>query len=253
MPEASAARSNAHSHAGFQTTQWHLVLAAGEPADAPAASAAFADLCRSYWPPLYAFARRRGHRPHDAQDLVQGFFADLIESRGFTRADPQRGRFRAFLLGAFSRFLASEWERTRTQKRGGTSELVTLDADDLEARGLPELATQATPERVFEERWALTVVDRALQHLADEATARGKRPLFDLVRPFLIGDASSEAYAATAEAAGLTPSGVKTLVHRLRREFGVVLRREVARTLADPADVDTELQHLRGVLATVLP
>jgi RNA polymerase sigma factor (sigma-70 family) len=241
------------TQAGFHTTQWNLVLASGQDDSIPGADNALDDLCRSYWSPLYAFARRRGKTPHDAQDAVQGFFLHFIETRAFARADPQRGRFRSFLLGSFTRFMASEWEHGHAQKRGGNREIISLDLNLIEAGGLPELSTAATPERAFEERWALTVVERAMAQLSAEAEARGKSAAFAAARPFLTSQGNVAAYQEIAATLGLGAGAWKTLIHRLRREFGTLLRREVARTLSDPTEVDDELRHLRGVLAEILP
>src|SRR5450432_2897819 len=211
------------THASFHTTQWNLVLASGQADGGSGADEALAALCRDYWPPLYAYARRRGKSPPDAQDAVQGFFLHLIEKRSFARADPQRGRFRSFLLGSFTMFMATEWERAQTQKRGGGREIVPLDADHIEARGLPELATAATPERAFEERWALTVVERAMAQLTADAETRGKSAAFAAARPFLTGEGHAESYQETAAALGMGAGAWKTLIHRLRREFGTLL------------------------------
>ena len=249
----SAGDSANFTQAGFHTTQWNLVLASAQGEDVAAADDALDDLCRSYWSPLYAFARRRGKSPPDAQDAVQGFFLHFIETRAFARADPQRGRFRSFLLGSFIRFMAGEWERSQTQKRGGNREMISIDVNLIEANGWPELATAATPERAFEERWALTVVERAMAQLAADAEARGKIAAFAAARPYLTGEGRAESYQETANALGLGLGAWKTLIHRLRREFGTLLRREVSRTLSDPTEVDAELRHLRGVLADILP
>jgi RNA polymerase sigma factor (sigma-70 family) len=249
---ASTGESANFTQAGFHTTQWNLVLASAQGGDAAGADDALDDLCRSYWSPLYAFARRRGKSPPDAQDAVQGFFLHFIETRAFARADPQRGRFRAFLLGSFIRFMASEWERGHTQKRGGNREIISLDMKLIEASGLPELTTAATPERAFEERWALTVVERAMAQLTADAETRGKSAAFAAARPFLTGEGHAESYQETAAALGMGAGAWKTLIHRLRREFGTLLRREVARTLSDPTEVESELRHLRGVLAEIL-
>ncbi len=250
---ASVSSPSADSHAHFHSTQWGLVLATGQKADPHLAERALAELCGSYWPPLYAFARRKGKAPADAKDAVQGFLLQMIEDRQLGQADPERGRFRTYLQMTFSRYMINEWERATAQKRGGLRPVVELDADAVEARGLPELATAATPERAFEERWALTVWEHSLASLAAEAQARGKSSAFQTVRPFLSSEGNADAYAAAGASLGQAPGSVKTLVHRLRRELGETLRREVARTVLDPAEVTAEVQHLRNILAEILP
>lgn len=239
------------SQAIFGTTQWQLVLHSGSPEDS-AAGRALAELCGSYWPPLYAFVRRRGFSAADAEDAVQGFFLHLIESKTFARADPARGRFRSFLLGAFTRFLSRERERESALKRGGGHELVSFDAEVLEQRGLPELTTAASPERAFEERWALTVVERALAGLEREARTAGKAEAFAALRSFLTGERDAESYPEMAAALQTNVQALRTMVHRLRREFGSRLRREITQTLDDPAAIEDELRHLRETLGAVL-
>lgn len=235
----------------FHTTQWNIVLTSAQT-DTSAAGDALAQLCQRYWPPLYIFLRRRGRSPDDAKDMVQEFFLHMIEERAFARASPDRGRFRNFLLGAFTRFLASEFQRVKAQKRGGSCQFLSLDVEDEEARIATELTTAATPERAFEESWAVTVVEHAFRQLADTAKARGRSEVFAAVRPYITGEGQSDSYIMAAAALGLTENGFKTLVHRFRREFGATLRREVLSTLSDPADLDQELQYLRSMLADIL-
>lgn len=234
----------------FATTRWSVVLQAGAPTD-PRGDAALDQLCRTYWPPLHAYARRRGQSLHDAQDSVQGFLFELTRDNAFARADPQRGRFRSFLLGAFQRYLADQWERSRTLKRGGQFEFLTFDAAEFERVHGLDWSEPATPERAFEERWALTVVEQALGSLEREAAERGRRDIFLGLRPFLLGQADASDYPEAARALGLQESLLPTMLHRLRREFGQRLRREVAQTLDDPTEVEAELRHLREVLGAV--
>ena len=210
---------------------------------------ALAELCRSYWRPLYAYARRRGMERADAQDAVQSFLLDLIEHKTFARADRLRGRFRTFLLGVFQRFLASAWEREHTLKRGGSAQMVFLDAADAERVCHAELSSGATPERAYEMRWALDTVASALGTLERQARDGGRDSLFQTLKPFLEGEVADVSYADTATRLGLSLAALKTSIHRLRREFRETLRREVARTLADPCQVDEELAHLRSALA----
>lgn len=225
----------------------------GQQSDADAAGAALAELCAAYWPPLYALARRRGQSPADAKDAVQGFLLEMIERRNLSRADPERGRFRTYLQTAFRRYLYDDWERASAQKRGGGLRPVELDAEGMESRGLPELATTSSPERAFEERWARTVWERSVGALGAQAEARGKSTAFRSLRPFLSQEGTAEAYAAAGAALGMTGGAVKTLVHRLRRELGDLLRQEVEKTVQDPADLPGELHHLRTILSEILP
>lgn len=242
----ASAPAGPDSRAVFATTHWSLVLHSGA---ADGATSALNRLCLTYWPPLYAFARRRGQSAHDAQDSVQSFLAHLIESGAVARADPQRGRFRSFLLGAFQRHLAKEWERAQAVKRGGRIEFVEFDAQDFERA---ECAHAASPESAFEERWALTVVQQALAALEAEAAERGKAAVFAGLRPFLLGQADAADYPRAAAELGLDEKLLPTMLHRLRREFGTRLRREIAQTLDDPSEVEGELRHLREVLGQVL-
>ncbi|MBS0659084.1 MAG: sigma-70 family RNA polymerase sigma factor [Verrucomicrobia bacterium] len=234
----------------FATTRWSVVLKAGAAPDGRG-DAALDQLCRTYWPPLFAYARRRGQSLHDAQDSVQGFLLELTRDNAFARADPQRGRFRSFLLGAFQRYLADQWERARTLKRGGEIEFLTFDAAEFERVHGLDWSEPATPERAFEERWALTVVEEALGSLEREAQERGREAVFRRLRPFLLGQADASDYPEAARDLGLSESLLPTMLHRLRREFGVRLRREVAQTLDDPTEVEAEVRHLREVLGAV--
>lgn len=237
----------------FATTRWSVVLQAGANGctSEEQAEAALNQLCRSYWPPLHAYARRRGQSLHDAQDCVQGFLFEFTRDNSVTRADPQRGRFRSFLLGAFQRYLADQWERNNALKRGGQVEFLTFDAVEFERVHGLDWSQPATPERAFEESWALTVVGQALGSLEREAEERGRADVFRVLRPFLLGQADATDYPAAAVELGLKESLLPTMLHRLRREFGVRLRREVAQTLDDPTEVEAEVRHLREVLGAV--
>lgn len=232
----------------FQTTQWNVVVTTAKT-DPGLARSALTELCESYWRPLYAYARRRGMERADAQDAVQSFLLDLIEHKTFAMADPRRGRFRTFLLGVFQRFLASAWEREQTLRRGGRAQMIFLDATDTERVCHVELSSSATPERAYEMRWAMDTVGRALGALEGQARKAGRDSFFQTLKPFLDGEVAEASYAETATRLGLSLAALKTSIHRLRREFRETLRREVARTLADPCQVDEELEHLRSALA----
>ncbi len=232
----------------FVTTHWSVVLAAGR-SDSQRADAALASLCETYWYPLYAYVRRRGYEPQDAQDLTQEFFARLLQHHWLSQADPERGRFRTFLLTALSHFLANEWDKARAQKRGGAVHLVPLQLDTAETRYGREPADPVTPEQCYERRWALALLDQVLKRLGDECAAQGKTGEFQTLKPCLVGDRHAQPYAALATRLAMTEGAVKVAVHRLRRRYRELLREEIAHTVATPADVDEEMHHLFSVLA----
>jgi len=231
----------------FATTQWSLVIAA-RPDDASRSRArrALEALCRAYWYPLYAFVRYRGYSADDAQDMVQAFFARVIETDGLAAADPGRGRFRSYLLGAMKHFLANEWHRSRTLKRGGDMIFLDLDALDPEARYALAPARSVDPDAGFDREWARTIVAHALETLREEMEARGKGELFDQLEASLTGD--EPARSDTADRLGMTAGAVKAAVHRLRRRYGELLRAEIAETVAEPEAVEAEMRHLLSVL-----
>lgn len=232
----------------FATTHWSVVLAAGA-GDDTAAREALAALCRSYWYPLYAYARRRGHPPQDAEDLIQSFFVRFLEHNWVARADQQRGRFRTFLLTALDRFLANEWDKVRAIKRGGHLRQVALEMDDAESRFSREPADPCTPEQQFERQWALTVLDRALAGLREEYAGRGQAATFDALKPTLLGSREAQPYASLAEALGVAQGSVKVMVSRLRERYRQRLLEEITHTVASPDEVDSELRHLFRVLS----
>jgi RNA polymerase sigma-70 factor (ECF subfamily) len=213
------------------------------------AQAALARLCQTYWYPLYAYVRRRGHEPHDAQDLTQEFFARLLEHKWLAQADRARGRFRTFLLSATAHFLANEWDKARTQKRGGGVEMVPLQLDCAETRYGRDPADPLTPEQCFDRRWALALLDEVLNALRKEHIAAGTEQLFDTLRPCLVGDRQSQPYAALGSSLGMTEGAVKVAVHRLRQRYRQLLREEIAHTVATPEEVNEEMRHLFAVLA----
>lgn len=235
-------------HATFVTTHWSVVLTARR-SDTTRAQAALARLCQTYWYPLYAYVRRRGYGPHDAQDLTQEFFARLLAQNWLAQADRERGRFRTFLLAALSHFLANEWDKARAQKRGGAIQLVPLQLDSAEARYGEEPADPATPEQCFERRWALALLDEVLNRLRQEQVAAGAGELFDTLKPCLAGSRQAQPYAALAGKLGMTEGAVKVAVHRLRQRYRQLLREEIAHTVATPGEVDEEMHYLFAVLA----
>jgi len=227
----------------FETTQWSLVVAAGGD-DSSAARAALATLCETYWYPLYAYVRRRGANADDARDLTQGFLTSLLERRDFEHLDQARGRFRAFLLASLQHFIANDAARRRTQKRGGGVTLLPLVFDTAEGRYQIEPQDSATPETLYERRWALTVIERVLAQLRREWEAAGRETEFDELKACLLGQNPPGGYATIAARLGTTEGAVKTAVHRLRRTFQAALRQDIAQTVSDPADVDEEIRYL---------
>lgn len=245
--------SAAFAHDRFLTTQWSMVLAAGGNAasDESARTEALATLCELYWYPLYAFVRRRGYDPDAAQDLTQAFFTRVIEKAYLRDATPTRGRFRSFLLGSLKHFLANEWDHARALKRGGGAVLLALDVElgEGESRYRLEPADDETPEHLFERQWALSLLERVLTRLREEHNAAGKRAQFDALKPVLTGDPIGETYAQLGERLNMSEGAVKVAVHRLRRRMRALLEEEITRTIADPRDIDDEIQHLFEVLS----
>jgi RNA polymerase sigma-70 factor (ECF subfamily) len=226
----------------FATTRWSVVNAARDPAE-PLAREALAALCAAYWYPLYAFIRREGHSAHEAADLAQGFFARLLENDGLVGVDRRKGRFRSFLIASCKHFLSNERDRARTLKRGGGRQLLTIDARDAEGRYVREPAHALTPERLFDRRWALTLLDHVLDRLGEELASEGKGPLFEALKPALMGERSMP-HAQLAEELGMTEGAVRVAAHRLRTRYRELLRDEIAQTLDDPDDVDDEIRDL---------
>ena len=230
----------------FPPTHWSAVLAAGQAAGSKA-DAALAELCRTYWYPIYAFARRKGNQPADAQDLTQAFFAHLIETNLVRKADPQKGRFRSFLLGCFIVFLASEHQRAASQRRGGGVLLVPLDLHEAELRFAREPSSTASPEQLYDRHWAVAALDATLARLETEMRQSGRGDLFQELLPGLQGD-EGPVYAELARRLGTTEATLRVTVHRLRTRYRELLRAVVAQTLNDPMEVDAELAHLMAAL-----
>lgn len=213
------------------------------------AQAALAYLCQTYWYPLYAFVRRRGHAPEDAKDLTQTFFARLLQCNWVGDADRERGRFRTFLLTAVSRFLSDEWDKLRALKRGGDVAHVPVQLDTAETRYGYEPVDNATPEQCYERRWALTLLDTVLHRLRVEYERDGKGGLFGALSSCLLGNRERQPYAQLAVQLEMNEGPVKVAVHRLRKRYRQLLRAEIAQTMAAPEEVDDELRHLFAVLA----
>jgi RNA polymerase sigma-70 factor (ECF subfamily) len=237
-------------HAGdpaFHTTHWSLIVAAGHEGG-ERAKIALAELCQAYWYPLYAFLRRRGQNANDAADLTQAFFATLLEKDYLADADPERGRFRSFLVTAISRFASKEQDRAAAQKRGGGTTILSLDFNGGERRYQREPADNRTPERIFERRWALTLLDRTLVRLRQDHEAAGKLATFEAFKGFLTADSAPGPLRQIAQQLGMTEGAAKVAVHRLRQKYRELLRAEIAQTVASEEDVDDELSALVSAL-----
>jgi RNA polymerase sigma factor (sigma-70 family) len=234
----------------FATTHWSMVVRAGR-GHTPGANRALATLCENYWFPLYAFVRRAGHAADEAQDLTQAFFAELLAKDVLAVADPQRGKFRSFLQAAVKHFLAKEHRRQGAQKRGGHQSVLSLDFQSGEERYRRlEPADNLTPERLYEKRWALALLDLVFVRLRAEFSAAGKLPLFECLKLFLAGRPSDISYLAVAEEVGMSEGAVKVAVHRLRRRYRDLLKEEIAQTVTGPDELDDELRDLWTALAS---
>jgi len=242
-----SAEVRSHPRDEFSTTHWSVVLAAGS-ANAPKALEALEQLCRGYWYPLYAFVRRQGHSPEDAQDLTQEFFARFLERRYFAHATPARGRFRSFLLTSLKHFLINEWERQHTARRGGAHQTVAWETEQAETRYRAERLDGLAPDALFEKRWAATLLERVLAELRSESATNGRAPQFEALKPLVLDRDDERSYRQIGQELGLSEGAVKTAVHRLRRRYRELLRNEVSRTVATPAELEEELQHLIAAL-----
>src|SRR5579864_8515907 len=229
----------------FPTTRWTLVVAAGDPQRKEARSA-LASLCENYWYPLYAYLRRHGYPADQAQDLTQGFFIRILEGRYLDRADPEKGRFRSFLLSSLKFFVADEEDRYRAHKRGGGA-LVPLEFSSGEERYRREPAHDETPERIFERRWALSVLDRVVERLRNEFVQHGRPEHFDRLKVFLLGQ-SDAPYTVLAREMNTSEGALKVAIHRLRKRYRELFRQEIADTVVDPAEVESEIRYLAAVL-----
>lgn len=232
----------------FATTHWDVVLAAAS-ADSREAAAALETLCRQYWYPLYAFVRRLGHDPPDAEDLVHSFFASVLEKKSLRHADPLRGRFRTFLLACLKNFMAKEWQRQHTAKRGGGSSFFSLDRLAPEALYARESAHTLTPEQLYDRAWAWRVLERVRDRLQDDYTRRGHAERFALLESFLPGETSELTYAEAGHRLGLCEGSVKAEVHRLKQRYRSLLRAMIAPTVTDLEEVEDELRALFAALS----
>jgi RNA polymerase sigma-70 factor (ECF subfamily) len=231
----------------FPSTHWSVVLAAKE-SSSPAAQAALEQLCRAYWYPLYAYVRRKGYNADDAKDLTQEFFARLLVRNYLGVADRHKGKFRSFLLGSLEHFLAREWTKAHAKKRGGGQTVLSLDEPDIESRYLLERAEDLTAEKIFDRRWATTLLDQAMSRLREECVANHKGDLFSKVESFLSGEKGEACYADVAAALNMSEGAIKVAVHRLRQRYSELVRAEIAQTVATPEEADEELRYLYSVL-----
>jgi DNA-directed RNA polymerase specialized sigma24 family protein len=234
----------------FTTTHWSVVLAAGQTAN-PTAGEALEKLCRAYWYPLYAYVRRLGHAEDTAKDLTQAFFARLLEKNYVGQADRQRGRFRSFLLGALKHFLADEWDKAQALKRGGGLTVLSLDDDTADERYRLEPADEASPDKLFDRRWALATLEQAAKRLRCEYHEAGKGELFDRLQDFLSGDLGGSSYSEGAALLGMTENTLKSHGHRLRQRNRELLRRVIADTVASCDQIEEELNDLFAAVASL--
>lgn len=232
----------------FVTTRWTMVLSAGRKSS-PHSDRALAELCQTYWYPLYAYIRRQGRTKEDAEDLVQAFFTRFLEKNYLEGLAAERGKFRAFLLASLKHFLANEWDRSQAQKRGGGAEHLSLNWQDADDRFHFDPPDPTNPEKQFDREWALALLDRVLARLASEYPGDGKADLFARAKSFLTVGSAAIPYADVAKELGVEEGTLRVAVHRLRKRYRELLRSEIAETLADPALVEEELRSLRAALA----
>jgi RNA polymerase sigma factor (sigma-70 family) len=235
--------SSAPTSGLFAATRWTMVLSAAGRGNGTG-SLALAELCQIYWPPLFAYLRWREFDVQEAEDLTQAFFERLLQGNGLSTVNPNKGRFRSFLLASLKHFLANEWDRAQTLKRGGGIPLIAFDAIPPEKRCRIEPTDDLSPDKAFERQWALTLLDQALSRLREEYALAEKEPLFDALKGYLTADSPTASQAETARHLGISEGAVKVAVHRLRRRYREVLRDEIAQTVGSPGEVDEELRQL---------
>ena len=231
----------------FATTQWSVVLAAGEVSRHDSRDA-LARLCESYWYPLYAYVRRRVDHVHEAQDLTQAFFAELLEKNYVGSATPERGRFRAFLLTTFKHFLSKQWDKAKAQKRGGGRAPIPLDFESADSRFSMEPAAGLTVEQIYDRQWAITLLGQIMERLAGEFKRAGKAKQFEELKGFIIKDHAGTTHAQAATRLNMTAAAAKMSASRMRRRYRELLREEIAQTVAGPDEVDDEIRNLFATL-----
>jgi RNA polymerase sigma-70 factor (ECF subfamily) len=248
MSDTKPTNSTGADAGRFATTHWSVILAAAD-SSSPQHERALSTLCHAYWFPLYAYLRRHGYDPHQAEDYTQGFFAAILERQGLRRADPKYGKFRSFLLASLKNFLSDEWDRARARKRGGDKKTLSLDLDAAESRYAREPARRLSPEKLFERSWALTVLKQAMDRLKAESTTPDKQRLFDRLKVYISAETDAAAYRQVAAELDMTEGAVKVAVHRLRRRYRELVRDEIAQTVTTEAQVDEEIRDLFAALA----
>ncbi len=240
----------AENHAGvFATTRWSVILRASSGED-DLAKQGLEDICRACWYPIYAFIRRMGYSPEDAQDLAQGFFEHLLSNNVLAHADPARGRFRSFLLGSLRHFISNETRKERAVKRGGRMTFVPLEIEEGEERFERDIAHPDTPEKHFERCWAENLLERATDALRRDYERQGKGPLFHALQPFLAGSADPNAYRELADTLNMSSGTIAVAVFRLRKRYGELLREEIGQTVDDPSDIENEIRLLVEAVAS---
>jgi RNA polymerase sigma factor (sigma-70 family) len=240
-------RSKVPAHS-FTTTHWSVVLAAGRK-ESPQDLIALNRLCQTYWYPVYAFVRRMGHSAVDAEDYTQAFFARCLEKNYWSLANQSKGRFRTFLLLALKRFMANEWDRARAQKRGGSELTVSLDGVSAEERYELEPRDNASPDTLFERRWALTLLDNVLTRLEQEQIEAGRQETFQELKIFLAGRVQSLPHEEVASRLGMSEGAMRLAIHRLRQRYRELLCQEIAQTVTSPGDIEQERRYLLAVLS----
>jgi len=232
----------------FATTHWTVVLAAGKR-HTPQADGALAELCQTYWFPLYAYVRRRGHNKPDAEDLTQTFFVRLLERNFLADVDNEKGKFRAFLLASLKHFLANDWDKSQAQRRGGGAAHLSLDWQTADTKFQVAATNEPSPDRAFDREWALALLAKVIERLQKECEADGKIKLFEELKMFLTAGKADSAQAEVAKVLDMEEGAVRVAIHRLRKRYRVLLRDEIAQTLTDESQVDVEMQALFGAFA----
>jgi RNA polymerase sigma factor (sigma-70 family) len=232
----------------FATTRWTVVLAAGGPGS-PSADVALEELCRTYWYPLYAYVRHRGHSPEDAEDLTQAFFSRFLAKNYLAGLDSNRGRFRAFLLASLKHFLANEWDRSQRQKRGGGAALLSLDYHGADTRYQIDPPDNLSPDKLYDRAWAMTLLERVIARLREENLNEERAGHFERLKSYLMVGASDIPYAAAAAALAISEGNVRVAVHRLRRRYRELLQQEIVQTLSDPSQAEEEMRTLMGAFS----
>ena len=248
MSHKTRQSSGPRGRSRFATTHWSVVLAAGSP-ESSRYQQALETLCQTYWFPLYAYLRRHGYDTHQAEEYTQAFFARILEKQNLRLADPERGRFRSFLLATLKNFLADERDRARAKKRGGGRKILSIDVQEAESQYALEPADRLSPEKLFDKSWALTLLDRTMARLKAELASKNKQELFEHLKAHLTAEKGSVPYRSVAAELGMTEGSVRVAVHRLRRRYRKLLRDEIVHTVASKDQIDEEINNLFSALA----